>query len=185
MKKVILMAAGIVMSANVMSAQILAKVVQESSPISANVTSQVPVKSCRIEQVPVYANVQTGSGNGKVQPSMADKAVGAIFGGLIGNQVGGGSGKQAATMLGIVMGAEMVNGQLGGNGQSGGSSKRVVTGYNNQEVCQVVTKSQTVQRISGYGTYIEFGNQIWQLTTPVSYSKGDFMKINVDVSSAQ
>jgi uncharacterized protein YcfJ len=184
MKKVILMAAGIIMSANVMAAQMLAKVIEESSPISSNVTSQVPVKSCRIEQIPVYSNVQTGSGSGHVKPSTADKAVGAIFGGLLGNQVGGGTGKQAATMLGMVIGSEMVTGQMGG-GQRNSSSQRVVTGHRSQEVCQVVTKTQTVQRISGYGTYIEFGGQIWQLSTPISYSKGDFMKINIDISSAQ
>lgn len=182
MNKVILLALAVVMSTNVMAAQMLAKVVQESSPISANVTSQVPVKSCRIEQVPVYGAVQNRSSN--VKPSVADKAAGAIFGGLIGNQVGGGKGKDAATILGAIIGAEMVGGQMGG-GNRGSSSQPVITSYRNQEVCQVVTKTKMVQRISGYGTYIEFGGQIWQLNTPVSYSAGDFIKINVEISSAQ
>ncbi len=164
---------GLATSAN--AAQVLVKVLQESDSVSSNVIKEVPVKSCRIEQVAVYGTTSTTN----AQPSVADKAAGAIFGGLLGSQVGDGAGKDAATLLGAIIGAEMVDGQVGKPQQ-----QQVITGYRNQEVCEMVMQQKTVQEITGYKTYIEFGGQIWQLMTPISYSKGDFVKVNIDITMA-
>ena len=180
MKKLVTVALGLGLSLGLASsanaAQVLVKVLQESDAVSSNVVKEVPIKSCRIEQVPVYGTTTT---NSTTQPSVADKAAGAIFGGLLGSQVGGGSGKDAATLLGAIIGAEMVEGQVGKPQQ-----QQVITGYRNQEVCEMVMQQQTVQEVTGYKTYIEFGGQIWQLVTPISYSKGDFVKVNIDITMA-
>ena len=180
MKKLMTVAMGLGLSlgvaASANAAQMLVKVLQDSDSISSNVVKEVPVKSCRIEQIPVYGTTQS---NSNVQPSVADKAAGAIIGGLLGNQVGGGSGKDAATFLGAIIGAEMVDGQMGKPKQ-----QQVITGYRNQEVCEMVMQQKTVQEVTGYKTYIEFGGQIWQLVTPISYSKGDFVKVNIDITMA-
>jgi hypothetical protein len=75
----------------------------------------------------------------------------------------------------------MVDGQVGQKQQQ---QQQVITGYRNQEVCEMIMQQKTVQEITSYKTYIEFGNQIWQLSTPISYSKGDFVKVNVDITMA-
>ncbi|HCH23161.1 MAG TPA: hypothetical protein DE179_02550 [Oceanospirillaceae bacterium] len=175
MKKLIVVAMGLAMAASAQATPMLVKVLQESDPIASNVVKEVPIKSCRVEQVPVYGT--TSAAGTTTQPSIADKAAGAIFGGLLGSQVGGGSGKDAATLLGAIIGAEMVDGQVGKQQQ-----QQVITGYRNQEICEMILQQKTVQEITSYQTYIEFGGQIWQLNTPISYSKGDFVKVNVDIT---
>jgi len=177
MNKLIAVAMGLAIAGSANATQMLVKVLQESDPISSNVVKEVPIKSCRIEQVPVYGT--TSSGGTAAKPSVADKAAGAIFGGLLGSQVGGGSGKDAATLLGAIIGAEMVDGQVGSQQQ-----QQVITGYRNQEICEMIVQQKTVQEVTSYQTYIEFGGQIWQLNTPISYSKGDFVKVNVDITMA-
>ena len=173
MKKLVAVAMGLAIAGSANATQMLVKVLQESDPIASNVIKEVPIKSCRMEQVPVYGT--TSSNN--AAPSVADKAAGAIFGGLLGSQVGDGAGKDAATFLGAIIGAEMVDGQIGKPKQ-----KQVITGYRNQEICEMIMQQKTVQEITSYKTYIEFGGQIWQLSTPISYSKGDFVKVNVDIT---
>jgi uncharacterized protein YcfJ len=176
MKKLIAVAMGLAIAASANATPMLVKVLQESDPIASNVIKEVPIKSCRIEQMPVYGSTTTGT---TTKPSVADKAAGAIFGGLLGSQVGGGSGKDAATLLGAIIGAEMVDGQVGKPQQ-----QQVITGYRNQEICEMILQQKTVQEITSYQTYIEFGGQIWQLNTPISYAKGDFVKVNVDITMA-
>jgi len=176
MKKLIAVAMGLAIAASASATPMLVKVLQESDPIASNVIKEVPIKSCRIEQMPVYGSTTTGTAS---KPSVADKAAGAIFGGLLGSQVGGGSGKDAATLLGAIIGAEMVDGQVGKPNQ-----QQVITGYRNQEICEMIMQQKTVQEVTSYQTYIEFGGQIWQLNTPISYAKGDFVKVNVDITMA-
>ena len=176
MKKLIAVAVGLALASSAQAAQVLVNVLQESDPIASNVVTEVPVKSCRIEQLPVYGSV---SDDNKTKPSVADKAAGAIFGGLLGSQVGSGDGKDAATLLGAIIGAEMVDGQVGKSQQ-----EQVITGYRNQEICEMLMQRKTVQKITSYKTYIEFGGQIWQLNTPISYAKGDFVKVNIDITMA-
>ncbi|MCP4879846.1 MAG: glycine zipper 2TM domain-containing protein [Gammaproteobacteria bacterium] len=174
MKKLVVVALGLMMAASASASQMLVKVLQESDPIASNVIKEVPIKSCRMEQVPIYG---TTSGSA-AKPSVADKAAGAIFGGLLGSQLGSGDGKDAATFLGAIIGAEMVDGQVGQQKQ------QVITGYREQEVCEMIVQQSTVQEVTSYKTYIEFGGQIWQLNTPISYAKGDFIKVSVDITMA-
>ena len=58
---------------------------------------------CRVNQVPIYGSVKNG------QASTGDTIVGAIIGGAVGNQFGGGKGNDAATVLGAIIGADVAN----------------------------------------------------------------------------
>ena len=90
MKKLLLLAASLA-SSGLCLAQDMGRVIS-STPIFQQVG--VPRKVCTTEQVAVQ---QPKSGAGAL--------MGAIAGGAMGNAVGGGSGKTAATMLGIFGGA--------------------------------------------------------------------------------
>ena len=104
MKKLTLVAVGLLLASSVQAQTMLVKVLQDSDEIVSEVYKEVPVKSCRVEQIPIY-----GTQAGGQEASTADVIASAIFGGLLGNQVGGGSGKDAATILGAIAGADMAN----------------------------------------------------------------------------
>ena len=150
----------------------LTKVVQKSDEIVSQIYQEVPVKTCRIEQIPIY-----GTQAGGTQASTADVVASAIFGGLLGNQVGGGSGKDAATLIGAIAGADIANKK--------GQNKQVVVGQKQQEVCDVIMQQRSVEKVTGYSTYIEFGGNIWNMTTTIPYGPGEFLSVNVDIKPAE
>ena len=73
---------------------------------------QVPRQECRTETVMEQRPVG-GSG-----PNYGGVAIGAVVGGLLGNQVGAGHGKEAATAAGAVAGAMVGNNVAGGGYQT-------------------------------------------------------------------
>ena len=170
--KVALSAASLLFVSGAHAQTMLVKVLQKSDDIVSQVYKEVPVKSCRIEQIPIY-----GTQAGGKQPSTADVVAGAIFGGLLGNAVGGGKGKDAATLLGAIAGADIAN--------KSGKSKQVITGQRQQEVCDVVMQQRSVNQVTGYKTYIEFGGNVWQMTTTIPYTAGEFLSVNVDITPAE
>ena len=89
-------------------------------------TRQIPVteRVCNTVEVPIYGQTQG-------QASTGDVLAGAIIGGVLGNQVGGGSGKDAATVLGAIVGADVANKR--------GSSQQVITGYRQEHRCKNIT----------------------------------------------
>ena len=82
---------------------------------------------CRVNQVPIYGSVKNG------QASTGDTILGAIIGGAVGNQFGGGKGNDAATILGAIVGADIAN----KNGKKPGGTQRQ---------CQVETRYEETQR---------------------------------------
>ena len=163
---------GLVLASSAQAQTMLVKVLQKSDEIVSQVYKEVPIKTCRIEQIPIY-----GTQAGGEQASTADVIASAIFGGLLGNQVGGGTGKDAATLLGAIAGADIANKK--------GKSKQVIVGHKQQEVCDVVMQQRAVSQVTGYKTYIEFGGNVWQMTTTIPYTKGEFLSVNVDITPAE
>lgn len=84
--------------------------------------------------------------------SMTGIIIGSVAGGIIGNQVGGGNGKTAATALGAVVGA-MTGNTLGG--QSGRTPQT-------QQVCSYVA----TQVYSGKTLIISFEGRHYIIETP-------------------
>jgi len=82
-------------------------------------TVKVPkvVQTCNIVEEPIYHTRR---------PTTSETLGGAIVGGVIGNQFGGGSGKDALTVLGALIGADSV------------SDKTNVVGYTQVEKCRDV-----------------------------------------------
>lgn len=69
--------------------------------------AQAPVAQPTYQQ-PVY-NAPVAQAPAPAQPSVVGIATGAVVGGLIGNQIGGGNGKKLATVAGVIGGGYLGN----------------------------------------------------------------------------
>lgn len=130
--------------------------VLSSTPILQQVS--VPRQVCGNEMV--YNNDNT-SGAGAV--------IGAIAGGILGNQVGGGTGRAAATAVGVIGGA-VVGNQIESQGRR--------PGYQNTQRCR--TEYYYENRPVGYNVVYEYGGR--QYTTQTSYEPGGWIPLNVQPS---
>ena len=87
----------------------------EAQITSVRAVVGTPTQRCWVEREQV---VQQGRG----EPNVGGAIVGAVIGGILGHQVGGGSGKDAATAVGVIGGAA-----VGANVDRDRSGQRVVT----------------------------------------------------------
>ena len=94
-------------------------VVKAESHDTGSTQVLTPTKSCSVVNVPIYGST------GKAQTG--EVLGGAIIGGILGNQVGGGKGKDAATILGAILGADFAN-------KKGG--EKTIVGYKRTTVCE-------------------------------------------------
>lgn len=114
----------------------------------------VPRQICTQVQVAVQQN-KSGAG----------AAMGAIAGGVLGNQIGGGSGNAAATALGIFGGAIL------GNNIEGAPSTQM------QNVQNCTTQNVFENRVIGYNVTYEFNQK--QYTVQLPRDPGPTIKLNV------
>lgn len=114
----------------------------------------VPRQVCANEQVTVPG-----------QKSGAGAVLGGVAGGAIGNQIGGGSGRAAATMLGIVGGAML------GNSIEGGGQPQ--TQWVQRCTTQTVYENQTV----GYNVTYEYAGK--QYTVQMQQDPGQWVRLQV------
>jgi len=97
------------------------------------------------------------------------KLLGAIAGGIIGNQVGGGNGKTIATALGAVAGSEMADTRSDNNGYANSSS-------------QCYYENVREPRQNGFNvTYIYQGRQMQTVTYQDPGSK---IRLNITITPA-
>jgi uncharacterized protein YcfJ len=87
----------------------------------------------------------------KDQHQIAGTAIGAIAGGLLGNQIGGGSGKKIATVAGAVGG-----GYAGNKVQEGMQERDTYT--TTETRCNTVT--DTSEKLVGYDVKYQLGEQV-------------------------
>lgn len=133
-----------------------------------DVVKQVPIQNCGIVDVPVYQQQVVGV------PKTGDMIAGALLGGVIGNQFGGGSGKDVATFLGAVLGAQRVNNNV--------NRQQVLTGYRQEQRCETVYQNKNtavrgdnvVTVRTSDGTQMKFPTQRW-------YRKGTRINLNVSI----
>ena len=102
---------------------------------TVQVQNRVANRTCSEVDVPIYSNT------GKAQTG--EVLGGAIIGGILGNQVGGGKGKDAATILGAILGADFANKKSG---------TKTIVGYKRTTVCEdsptFVTENKSVYQYS-------------------------------------
>lgn len=126
--------------------------VLSSSPITQQVA--VPQQVCSDQQVAVAP-----------RPSGAGAVVGAIAGGLLGNAIGGGGGRAAATGAGLIGGA-----MLGNQVEASGPVQ-----YQNLRQCSTQTFYQN--RTVGYNVTYEYNGRTY--TTQTANPPGKWIALNV------
>ncbi len=101
--------------------------------------------------------------------------VGGIAGALLGNQVGGGHGREAATAVGAVVGA-----MTGDNIANQNRPAQYVEVPREVTACRTVQDMQ--QRLTGYRVEYEYHGQVY--TTFMPQDPGRFMRVRVSVDPA-
>jgi len=106
--------------------------------------------------------------------------LGAVIGAAIGNQIGHGDGRRAATAAGAIIGAGIGNAQAGRrNGYDQPPPPRAYT----VQRCETHYNEDVQERIDGYRvTYVYHGRRG---VTQLPYKPGDRIRVRVDVSPAE
>lgn len=134
------------------------------------VVKQVPVQSCNTVEVPIYETRRIGG-----QASTGDTLAGALIGGVIGNQFGGGKGKDAATVLGAILGADAAN-------KNAGKKETVIVGYRQQEQCTTTYQNkETQQRGQNRVTVETLSGERFTFKTNQWYKRGTIVFLNVSL----
>lgn len=150
MNKIFVLAA-LATAAVAAQAQELGRVLS-ATPVTQQVA--VPQQVCGNEII--YSGARPTTGGGAV--------LGAIAGGAAGNAIGGGSGRAAATALGVIGGA-----LLGNQVESGRP------GYQNVQRC--TTQTYYDQRVIGYDVVYEYAGRSY--TTRTQTDPGQWMPVTV------
>jgi uncharacterized protein YcfJ len=144
-------------------------------PIVRQVRVSSPRQECwtetRYEQVDSAPNRGRGAAGSMI--------LGGILGAAIGNQIGGGDGRRAATVAGALIGSA-----IGHDVAERRNGRYVDTGYREErphdvQRCDVRYDENYEQHIDGYRvTYVYNGRQF---TTRLPYDPGDQIRVRVDV----
>ena len=139
------------------TAALAAQAQEQGRVLSATpVTQQVAVPRQVCGNETIYGGARPTTGAGAV--------LGAIAGGAAGNAIGGGSGRAAATALGVIGGA-----LLGNQVESGRP------GYQNVQRC--TTQTYYDQRVIGYDVVYEYAGRSY--TTRTQSDPGQWMPVTV------
>lgn len=159
MKKLLLSVAFIVAASAAVAETVNARVT-DVVPNYRYVSNPVQVEQCYTVEVPVYGTVQGGS--------TGDVLAGALIGGAIGNQFGGGSGKDAMTVLGAIIGADAAGRQ---------GSRQQIVGYRDEVQCDYYTEHREEAIVDNYVVYYRYGSHIGSIVTDRHYHVGDRIRI--------
>jgi uncharacterized protein YcfJ len=133
-------------------------VVVDVEAVYSTVYTPVVQEQCFEQQVPVYQNRQGSTG---------DVLAGAIIGGAIGNQFGSGSGQDAMTVLGAIVGADV-----------GGRNRQEVVGYTSEWTCQMVEVQQETRVFHHYQVTYRMNGKHYRINTDQMFEVGQRIVIN-------
>jgi uncharacterized protein YcfJ len=107
---------------------------------------------------------------GESRGSVGSTMIGALIGGVIGNQVGSGNGRRAATAAGAIAGGAIGN-------QAG---RRTVEPAGSESRCRMVEEFVQEQQVVGYDVEYRYRDDVFM--SRMDYHPGDRLKIRVAVS---
>lgn len=143
-----------IVMASAAQADVVRATVIDVFPLYDNVQVSVPVEECYNVRVPGRS------------ASTGDVLAGAIVGGVIGNQFGSGSGKDAMTILGAIVGADSVNKQ---------SSQSYV-----EQRCDTYYETTYEERLTGYLVTYQTSRFIGDFVSDYPYSVGEKINVTID-----
>jgi uncharacterized protein YcfJ len=167
MKNVIVIAAALLMTATASYSDQIQGTVVGMKETYRDVVREVPIQTCSNVDIPIYETRRTG------QASSGDALVGAIIGGAIGNQLGNGSGKDAMTVLGAIIGADKVNKK--------GKQETVIVGYRQERQCRTTYTNKVSQVRGDNMVTVDIGGQTVRLYTQQWFKNGTTVYLNVDM----
>jgi uncharacterized protein YcfJ len=144
--------------------------VLSAEPIVRYVTVRTPVRECWEETEYYTVNHHPAHIGGKT-------ILGAIIGGVVGHQFGGGSGKRVATVAGSLIGASVANAAAHRN-----------AGYGSTEYsrpvkrCETHYQSHEEERIDGYRVIYSYRGQ--KYSTRMPDNPGKRLRVRVDIRPA-
>lgn len=144
--------------------------VLSAEPIVRYVTVRTPVKECWEETENYTVDHHPAHVGGKT-------ILGAIIGGVVGHQFGGGRGKDVATIAGSLIGASVANDAAHRN-----------AGYGRKEYSRPVTRCETSyrsheeERVDGYRVIYSYHGQ--KYSTRMPNDPGKRLRIRVDIRPA-
>lgn len=162
MKKIIVsMIAALLISsgANAQQQQTVFGEVIKVTPIDRAIKKQVPYESCRVVDVPIYGPTHSGPNIG-----------GAIIGGVIGNQFGSGSGKEAMTALGALVGS------------TAGQRSDQIVGYRQERICTTDYSYVTEYINDGYRVTYTYDGKEYVIKTVQRYDVGDYIRLKINLT---
>lgn len=154
--------------------------VVDVTPIVRQVRVETPARECWRETEYRTVRHEERYYDGRPAGSAVPAIAGGILGGVIGSQFGSGSGRDAMTALGVVVGAGMAAEAARNDGHRQVSyEQRPVT----VERCQTTVAYQTEERIDGYRvTYVYAGREY---TTTTASHPGNRIPVRVTVVPAR
>ena len=108
--------------------------------------------------------------------------VGGLAGGILGNQIGGGSGKTAATIGGAILGGVVGNNVEDRTNANSGTTGQIV-GYRQEQRCQVQHDQVQNERLSGYMIRYEALGFKGSVLKPNRYNVGDSIDVRVTLNA--
>jgi uncharacterized protein YcfJ len=153
-----------------------AKVV-DVQPLTRQVRVSSPQRECWDE---TRYDERDSYGPPRARNAGGSTLLGAVIGAAIGNQIGHGDGRRAATAAGAIIGAGIGNSQAGRrNGYEQPPPPRAYT----VQRCETHYNEDVQERIDGYRvTYVYHGRRG---VTQLPYRPGDRIRVRVDVSPAE
>jgi uncharacterized protein YcfJ len=133
-------------------------VVVDVEAVYSNSYTYVIQEQCFEQHVPVYKNSQG---------SIGDVFAGAIIGGAVGNQFGNGSGKDAMTILGAIVGADAT-----------GRSRQEVVGHTIEWSCKMVEVPQNTPVFHHYQITYLMNGKYYRVNTDNLFEVGQRITIN-------
>ena len=132
-------------------------------------TAAAPQQECWEEQVPVGADGGSSNDNGK---RTVATMIGAVVGGLLGNQVGKGDGRRAATVAGAVAGG-VVGSQVGADRPQ----------YTTQRHCRPSGGAAGPRHVVAYDVEYRYRGEVF--SSRLAYDPGDRVRVRVSVTPAE
>ena len=135
-------------------------------PVYDNVVSNRPREECYDADVNRRYDTHGNNAGGTV--------LGAIVGGALGNQVGKGDGRKAATIAGALIGGAIGNDQ----------ARRDDRYYTDSETrCRTISERSSERRIIGYDVQYRYRGDVY--ISQLDYDPGERMRVRVNVTPAE